>query len=368
MIFMLRRKFIVVLFLIGLFLPLSCARAGAVLSAYKYAWSNEVGYVNFEQVIVNDNALSGYAWSANAGWISFSPTQGGVLNDGTGNLSGSAWGTGLGYIDFDNVSIDPSTGKFSGTATGALIGTLTFDCSNCDVRTDWQPLPSHGSVAGSSIGSALTSTIPEHIDTHNEPLIILPAQSGTFEEDTPAGQVVLEVPANSVLDQTTFTITYEPLISTNNYFVVSNTELIEGAFYNITAKDQDGNFVHNFPNLITITLPIPPDLLGATDLGVYWLDEQNSQWVLIPDAVFTDGKVTFKVNHLTKFAIFRATDKIIKIPQEPTPSSPLPSGKTPTLTNQQNPKLIYNISWNSILPILILLLTTFLLLLKNRKR
>ena len=76
-----------------------------------------MGYINFENVIVGDSALSGYAWSENAGWIKFNPSQGGVVNDGNGDLSGSAWGEKLGWMDFGNVTINTTTGKFSGTAT-----------------------------------------------------------------------------------------------------------------------------------------------------------------------------------------------------------------------------------------------------------
>lgn len=138
--------------LLGLFLPLSHVRAGTILSSHKYAWSNNVGYINFANVIVTDSALSGSAWSANKGFIKFNPAQGGVSNNGMGNLSGSAWGEQLGWIDFDNVSINGSTGKFSGTATGALIGTLTFDCPNyCDVRTDWRQAATPAATVTSSV-------------------------------------------------------------------------------------------------------------------------------------------------------------------------------------------------------------------------
>ena len=108
---MLKRKFTIFLCLLGLCLPLSSVAAGTILASHKYAWSDNVGYINFEQVIVGDDTLSGYAWSANKGWINFSPAQGGVSNDGAGNLSGSAWGEQLGWIDFDNVSIG-ADGKF----------------------------------------------------------------------------------------------------------------------------------------------------------------------------------------------------------------------------------------------------------------
>ncbi len=125
--------FIVLLFLFG-----TPVLAGTISNPHQYAWSNQAGYINFENVIVDDNSLSGYAWAANAGWIKFNPAQGGVTNDGAGNLSGFAWGANLGWIDFSNASIVPSTGMFSGTATGEVAGTITFDCSYCDVQTTWR--------------------------------------------------------------------------------------------------------------------------------------------------------------------------------------------------------------------------------------
>ena len=109
---------VIILFLIGLFIPAYFSFAGTVLSSYKYAWSSNVGYINFENVIVGDNLLSGYAWSKNSGWINMNPSKGGVLNDSAGHLSGYAWGEGLGWIDFSGVSISTTTGKFSGVATG----------------------------------------------------------------------------------------------------------------------------------------------------------------------------------------------------------------------------------------------------------
>ncbi len=160
------KKFIYV-FIVSLFTPLAFASADNITGSYKYAWSDQVGYINFAPtnggITVTDSALSGYAWSENTGYINFAPNQGGVLNDGNGNLSGSAWGEGLGYIDFDNVSINTSTGRFSGTATGDLVGTLTFDCPNyCDVRTDWRPtapIEAPGSV-GLGFVSSVLKTLP----------------------------------------------------------------------------------------------------------------------------------------------------------------------------------------------------------------
>ena len=147
---MLRMRFTIFIFILGLLLPLFSLKAEIILSSHKYAWSNNVGYINFENVIVSDNTLSGYAWSENKGFINFNPTKGGVLNDGTGNLSGYAWGEQLGWINFGNVNIDDN-GKFSGTAEGNLVGIITFDCPNyCDVETDWRPITTSTSNVSSS--------------------------------------------------------------------------------------------------------------------------------------------------------------------------------------------------------------------------
>lgn len=136
---MIKKQLIISICSLSFFLFISFAAAGTISDPYEYAWSNNVGYINFENVIVNSNSLSGYAWSANAGWINFAPAEGGVINDGEGNLSGFAWGENLGWINFSGVTINPATGKFSGTANGALAGTITFDCAYCNVVTDWRP-------------------------------------------------------------------------------------------------------------------------------------------------------------------------------------------------------------------------------------
>ena len=178
-----KQKLTIFLFILGLFLPLASVFAGVVLGTHKYAWSNNVGYINFEDVIVENNALSGYAWSANKGLIKFNPVLGGVFNDGTGNLSGSAWGEQLGWIDFNNVLINSTTGKFSGTATGSLVGIITFDCPNyCDVQTDWRPSTTTFSSGG---GGSLprVNIVPANLS--NTDLLNVPLNTEFFSTTTP---------------------------------------------------------------------------------------------------------------------------------------------------------------------------------------
>jgi hypothetical protein len=154
---------IIFVFLVS-FLVFSFVYSAGMDSVYKYAWGENIGWVNFNpthgNVDVSDTKITGYAWSENYGWINLAPTNGGVLNDGNGNLSGYAWGENLGWIDFSNVKIDPNTGEFSGYAVILKDGSkINFDCTNCKVKTEWRktistttpPSPSLSSGGGAII-------------------------------------------------------------------------------------------------------------------------------------------------------------------------------------------------------------------------
>jgi len=151
-------------FLILVFISLSAETAfatspGPIDSTYKYAWSNNIGWINFGclncNVRVWNDHISGYAWSETYGWINLEPSEGGVENDGNGTLSGYAWGESAGWINFTGVSINSSTGSFTGTATGSIVGTVAFtSCGDtCGVKTSWRP----GSDVG---GEENTPTTP----------------------------------------------------------------------------------------------------------------------------------------------------------------------------------------------------------------
>ena len=118
----------------------------------QYAYGENVGWLNLEPqgdgghgVEVTDSALTGYMWGENIGWINLTPTEGGVVNDGNGNLSGYAWGENVGWIDFapagGGVYID-ACGDFNGTAWGENIGWINFRSDGDNpfyIRTSWVP-------------------------------------------------------------------------------------------------------------------------------------------------------------------------------------------------------------------------------------
>jgi hypothetical protein len=119
----------------------------------RYAYSSNVGWLNFEPNVADPNAgamvtryeLTGYVWVPNIGWVSLSCSNTnscgrvdyGVVNDGNGMLSGYAWSANAGWISFScgntgtcasvnyGVTID-GDGNFNGWAYGQNIGWIHF--------------------------------------------------------------------------------------------------------------------------------------------------------------------------------------------------------------------------------------------------
>ena len=150
--------------MVFIFLPKNLSASetnGSINSTNSYAWSNEMGWINFNTtegaVSITDSQITGHAWSEIFGWINLSPTNSGITNDGEGDLSGDAWGEHLGWINFSGVTID-SSGNFLGYATGTVSDQISMNCintnscanSNFKVSTDWRPKSARSSCNNSS--------------------------------------------------------------------------------------------------------------------------------------------------------------------------------------------------------------------------
>ncbi|MDD5144637.1 MAG: PKD domain-containing protein [Candidatus Pacebacteria bacterium] len=129
------------------------AKAGSGDNVSGFAWSENIGWINFNGSnygvnINSDGTFSGYAWSENIGWIDFapagpypsSPNYSAKANLESGQLSGwaraLAYGGGWdGWIKLRGsnygVSLDENTGDFSGWAwSDMVIGWISFNCAN----------------------------------------------------------------------------------------------------------------------------------------------------------------------------------------------------------------------------------------------
>ncbi|OXU14242.1 hypothetical protein [Sedimentisphaera salicampi] len=116
-------------------LPVSAENIDPYDDGSQYAWSENVGWLNFQPaqgsgVHVSSDSVEGFVWAENIGWINLSPSSyGGIENDGSGNLSGFAWAENAGWINFapthGGVTID-TEGEFAGWAWGENIGWINF--------------------------------------------------------------------------------------------------------------------------------------------------------------------------------------------------------------------------------------------------
>jgi hypothetical protein len=122
-------------------ISLASTTSGTIDSTNRYAWSENVGWIDFGSsggaVTVTDSGFSGYAYGENIGWIVLSS----VTNNAEGTLSGYAWSENTGWIDFSHVTIS-SGGIFGGYAYGENIGNIIFNDTTAKVTTDWRPASS----------------------------------------------------------------------------------------------------------------------------------------------------------------------------------------------------------------------------------
>ena len=102
------KKLLFLIATIAIFLPFPASAldvSGPISSTYKYAWGENIGWLNFAatygNIIVSDSKLVGYIWSDQYGWINLAPTNSGqgVANNCSGQLSGYAWGERIGWIN-----------------------------------------------------------------------------------------------------------------------------------------------------------------------------------------------------------------------------------------------------------------------------
>jgi len=136
---------------VGLFMGSQVwSSTGNISTTSKYAWSGNVGWINFRPsdggVNVHENGassyLSGFAWGENIGWIQMgnssgsgpntntSSTNWGVNMDASGNMSGYAWSETMGWVNFNPtdspVTMNTSSGVFDQYAWGENFGWLHF--------------------------------------------------------------------------------------------------------------------------------------------------------------------------------------------------------------------------------------------------
>ncbi len=118
-------------------LGLTAQAAPNIDPANQFAWSENVGWLNFAPgnngVEVTPTHLSGFVWGENIGWIKLGVDAGGpyanttannwgVNRVATGMLFGFGWSENVGWVNFDQVTIDPTSGVFDGYVWAENVG------------------------------------------------------------------------------------------------------------------------------------------------------------------------------------------------------------------------------------------------------
>jgi len=175
-----------------LLLVVGIATTALAATTSGHAWGENIGWVDFSKVVVEDTALSGYAYGQNIGWISLNcsntascgTVQYAVTNT-DGVLSGYAWGENIGWVDFGGATISPATGVFDGTLysqnTGFIVTncSVTASCGTVDytVTTLWRssvstPMPPKTRVVG---GSYRAPTVNPVVEVPSTPVVETPS-------------------------------------------------------------------------------------------------------------------------------------------------------------------------------------------------
>jgi len=162
--------------------------------------------------------------------------------------------------------------------------------------------------------------IPEPLTTNNSTMTVGVNQPGSLNQTFGDGsEVKVAVPAGSVSGSTSFQVTQGQMTEANTPANTTGAIMVGGQIFNINAIDSNNNGVRDFSQSLTITITMPNLPADTTDLGVYYFNDLAGQWQLVPGATFdpASGKVTFTVNHLTKFAVLKVTGTPITVAAAP---------------------------------------------------
>jgi len=162
-------------------------------------------------------------------------------------------------------------------------------------------------ASGGGGGGGGAASTPSSVSSSNVPLSVLSTQDGTLNQSfSDSTNIKVEIPKEAISQTTTFSASQGGLTGGLIPTDTMGAILIGNTVFNVSAKDSSNQSVTSFASDLTITLTVP-DLSDDTDLGVYYFDRTLDKWSLIPGAVFdlTTKKVTFTVDHLTRFGVFQ---------------------------------------------------------------
>jgi uncharacterized protein (TIGR03790 family) len=229
----------------------------------------------------------------------------------------------VGYTATNNSLVDGSrsvTVTMSSVSTDSLFNNLSKTFT-VNVTDDEVAPASGGGGGGGGAGAASTSTsVPTNILAVNQSLTIEGSvQAGSISKNfVDSTWVKLDVPKLAVSSKTTFNIVNLETFQVDLPQIVNpvNNELqtiqpLNNMIIEVVAKDITNKQVEKFSKDLSLVIYLPQMASDDKNLNLYYLNEQTKRWVLVSSAMF-DNKlktVSFSVDHLTKFAVFKNTEQ-----------------------------------------------------------
>ena len=248
-------------------------------------------------------------------------------------------------LTFTTTSADSSFNNMSTTASTTVAITILSKTTSTTNSGS-----SGGSSGGgsSSGGSSSPSTAPTQVLTINQPSVItapavqtVQTTSSFISNNTSASLVI---PAGTISIPATLEIKAKesgsvPLPQPTEVVVSEPTRPVGDVVFDISLKDNATNAnITSFSssNLqLTINIPTISSSEDITTLGLYYLNETTNQWIRVDNASFNllSKQVTASLNHLTKFAVFKSTDKVLNTEEtKATNLNLIPDDKVQTLS------------------------------------
>ena len=176
-----------------------------------------------------------------------------------------------------------------------------------------------GGGGGGSSSPSTSVNVPTTIQAVNQNLTIESAsQAGSVSKSFYDNSwVKLSVEEKTVSSKTTFNVKNLEAFQVNLPLVTNekNNETVQVAPINnmvieVIASDASNNKVENFAKDLSFTIYIPQIAKDDKNLNLYYFDESLKKWIIVSNAIFDNNKkiVSFSVNHLTKFAVFKNTE------------------------------------------------------------
>lgn len=167
------------------------------------------------------------------------------------------------------------------------------------------PSSPSGGTGGATGSTSAPAPAPETessqlVSVTDGKLVLMPNQRGSLNNGIGNDcRVSLDVASNSFTSQLVFDVQSG-----------DSPKAIGKKYFEVIAKDGQDNKINNFTKALGITLTCSSLVAPIDNLGLYYYNEKNSNWSLVPGHVFdiASSSVKFSTRQLNRWAVFNSNN------------------------------------------------------------